>query len=48
MSDVSVTVFLDEDDYVLLLTAAREAGVPVSEFAGAIVDNYVRENYAEV
>ena len=48
MSDVSVTVFFDEADYTLLLEAANEVGVPVSEFAGAIVDNYVRENYAEV
>ena len=48
MSDVSVTVFFDEADYVLLLEAANEVGVPVSEFAGAIVDNYVRENYGQV
>ena len=48
MSDVSVTVFFDEDDHILLLQAANESGLPVSEFAGAVVENYVRENYGQV
>ena len=43
-----VVVELEEADYVRLLTAANEIGVSVADFAGAIIDNYVRENYAEV
>jgi hypothetical protein len=47
-NDVVVTVELEVDVYEGLLTAANEVGVPVSEYAGAIIDNYVRENYAQV
>jgi hypothetical protein len=48
MGDVIVTLQLEADLYQRLLTAANEVGVPVSEFAGALVANYVEDNYAEV
>jgi hypothetical protein len=47
-NDVVVTVELEPDVYAGLVTAANEVGVTVSDFAGAIIDNYVRENYAQV
>ena len=48
MSEVNMTVRLEHDVYVELLTAANEAGLSVSEFASRVVANYVEENYAEV
>jgi hypothetical protein len=34
--------------YEVLLGAANEAGIPVSDFAAGIVENYLGENYGEV
>jgi hypothetical protein len=34
--------------YARLLNAANEVGVPVSDFAGALIANYVEENYGEI
>jgi len=48
MSDVVVTVELDDVLYSALLKAANEAGVSVSEFAGATIENYLGENYGSV
>ena len=48
MSDVVLTVEMEPELYTALLTAANEMGVTPADLAGAIVDNYVRENYAEV
>jgi hypothetical protein len=48
MSEVNMTVQLEHDVYVGLLTAANEAGLSVSEFASAVVANYVGENYGQV
>lgn len=48
MGDVVVTLELEADLYQRLLAAANEVGVPVSEFAGALVTNYVEDNYGEV
>jgi hypothetical protein len=48
MSEVVISVELDEEPYVALLSAANEVGLPVSEFARALIVNYVEENYAEV
>ena len=48
MSDVVVTVEIEADLYALLLSAANEMGVTPADLAGAIVDNYVKENYAQV
>jgi hypothetical protein len=48
MSEVLVTVELHTTVYQVLLAASNEAGVPVSDFAGGIVENYLGENYAEV
>lgn len=48
MSDVMVTVGLDTELYQALLVAANESGVPVSEFASALITNYVEENYGQV
>jgi hypothetical protein len=47
MSNV-VTIEMDEADFQLLFHAAKEMNVTPADLAGAIVDNYVRENYAEV
>ena len=47
MSNV-VTIDMDETEFQLLFHAAKEMGVTPADLAGAIVDNYVRENYAEV
>jgi hypothetical protein len=48
MSDVVVTVEIEADLYQLLLSAANEMGVTPADLAGAIVYNYVRENYGTV
>jgi hypothetical protein len=48
MAEVLVTLELDQEVYRVLLTAANEAGIPVSFFAGGIVENYLGENYGEV
>lgn len=48
MTDVVLTLQLEADLYQRLLTAANEVGVPVSEFAGALITNYVEDNYGEV
>ena len=48
MSDVLVTMELDKAVYSALLAAAIEAGIPVGDFAGGIVGNYLEENYGEV
>jgi predicted DsbA family dithiol-disulfide isomerase len=48
MSQVSLTVQLEVDDYAVLLSAANEAGLGVSEFAAGIVENYLGENYGPV
>ena len=48
MSEVLVTLELDKAVYTVLLNAANEAGIPVSFFAGGIVENYLEENYGEV
>lgn len=45
MDEVSLTVELDHKVYMALLIASNEAGLSVSEFAGAVVANYVEENY---
>jgi hypothetical protein len=48
MADVVVTVGLEPEVYTALLSAANEVGVPVSEFAGALIANYLEDNYGEV
>jgi hypothetical protein len=48
MTEVVVTVELEAELYARLLNAANEVGVPVSDFAGATIANYLEENYAEV
>jgi hypothetical protein len=48
MTNVNMTVQLDEAVYLELLKAANEVGVPVSDFARATIANYLEENYAEV
>jgi hypothetical protein len=48
MSEVVITVELDEEPYQALLSASNEVGLPVSEFARALIVNYVEENYAQV
>lgn len=45
MDEVSLTVELDHKVYMALLIASNEAGLSVSEFASAVVANYVEENY---
>lgn len=47
-SEVVVTVELEAHAYERLLIAANEIGVTPADFAGAIVDNYVRDNYGQV
>ena len=48
MAEVIVTVQLEAEVYVRLLNAANEVGIPVSEYAEALIANYVEENYGEV
>jgi hypothetical protein len=48
MAEVVVTVQLEAEVYVRLLNAANEVGVPVSEYAEALIANYLEENYGEV
>ena len=48
MTEVVVTVELEAEVYARLLNAANEVGVPVSEYAVALISNYVEENYGEV
>jgi hypothetical protein len=48
MSDVLVTLELDKTVYTVLLGAANEAGIPVSDFAGGIIANYLEDNYGAV
>lgn len=48
MSDVVVTVQLEQELYTALLVAANEAGVSVTEFAEATIAHYLEENYAQV
>jgi hypothetical protein len=48
MTEVVITVELEAEVYVRLLNAANEVGVPVSEYAVALISNYVEENYGEV
>ena len=48
MTEVAVTVQLEAEVYVRLLNAANEVGVPVSEYAEALIANYVEENYGAV
>jgi len=45
MDEVSLTVELDHKVYMALFIASNEAGLSVSEFAGAVVANYMEENY---
>jgi hypothetical protein len=48
MAEVNIRVSVRSDVYSALLRAANEVGVPVSEFAGALIANYLEENYGEV
>jgi hypothetical protein len=48
MTEVVVTVELEAELYARLLNAANEVGVPVSDFAGALIANYVEDNYGTV
>jgi hypothetical protein len=48
MAEVVVTVHLEAEVYVRLLNAANEVGVPVSEYAEALIANYMEENYGAV
>jgi len=48
MTEVVVTVELEAELYARLLNAANEVGVPVSDFAGATIANYLEDNYGEV
>jgi hypothetical protein len=41
MSDVALTVELDDEIYLALLTAANEVGLPVSDYASRIVRDYL-------
>jgi hypothetical protein len=41
MSEVALTVELDDEIYLELLTAANEFGLPVSEYATKIVKDYL-------
>ena len=45
MGEVSLTVELEHQVYRDLLIASNEAGLSVSEFASAVVANYLEENY---
>ena len=48
MTDVMVTVELSDEDYGLLLAAANESGISVSDFCNRVIRNYVEENYGQV
>jgi len=48
MSEVSLTVVLPVQSYAVLLAAANESGISVSDFANRILRNYLEENYATV
>ena len=47
MSEVVITVEVEAEVYARLLNAANEVGLPVSEYAEALIANYLEDNYGE-
>ena len=43
-----MTVELPEEAHVMLLAAANESGISVSDFANRVISDYVEENYGAV